>query len=61
MQNTSNKYTAVQNWLKNFRKAATTGDLCDPDIVTVIKVIVEYIMVHRNRMEIHLYAGRQLH
>lgn len=54
LQSTSNKYTAVQHWLDTFKETATTGDIYDPDNATVMKAMVEYIVVHRDRLEIHL-------
>lgn len=57
LQSTSNKYTAVQNWLETFKEAAATGDLYDPDNAAVMKAMVEYIVVHKDRMEIHLKCG----
>ena len=57
LQSTSNKYTAVQNWLDTFKETAATGDIYDPDNAAVMKAMVEYIVVHRDRMEIHLKCG----
>lgn len=57
LQRTSNKYTAVQNWLDTFKEIAATGDIYDPDNAAVMKAMVEYIVVHRDRMEIHLKCG----
>ena len=57
LQRTSNKYTAVQNWLDTFKETAATGDIYDPDNAAVMKAMVEYILVHRDRMEIHLKCG----
>lgn len=57
LQRTSNKYTAVQNWLDTFKETAATGDIYDPDNAAVMKAMVEYIVVHRDRMEIHLKCG----
>ena len=57
LQSTSNKYSAFQNWLDTFKKTAATGDIYDPDNAAVMKSMVEYIVVHRDRMEIHLKCG----
>ena len=57
LQSTSNKYTAVQNWLDTFKETAATGDIYDPDNAAVMKAMVEYIVVHRDRIEIHLKCG----
>lgn len=57
LQSTSNKYTAVQSWLDTFKETAATGDIYDPDNAAVMKSMVEYIVVHRYRMEIHLKCG----
>ena len=57
LQSTSNKYTAVRNWLDTFKETAATGDIYDPDNAAVMKAMVEYIVVHRDRMEIHLKCG----
>ena len=57
LQGASNKYTAVQNWLDTFKETAATGDIYDPDNAAVMKAMVEYIVVHRDRMEIHLKCG----
>ena len=51
------KYTAVQNWLDTFKETAATGDIYDPGNAAVMKAMVEYIVVHRDRMEIHLKCG----
>ena len=57
LQSTSNKYTAVRNWLDTFKETAATGDIYDPDNAAVMKAMVEYIVVHRDRMELHLKCG----
>ena len=57
LQSTSNKYTAVRNWLDTFKETAATGDIYDPDNAAIMKAMVEYIVVHRGRMEIHLKCG----
>lgn len=57
LQSTSNKYSAFQNWLDTFKETAATGDIYDPDNAVVMKAMVEYIVVHRDRMEIHLKCG----
>ena len=57
VQSTSNKYSAFQNWLDTFKETAATGDIYDPDNAVVMKAMVEYIVVHRDRMEIHLKCG----
>ena len=57
LQSTSNKYTAVRNWLDTFKETAATGDIYDSDNAAVMKAMVEYIVVHRDRMEIHLKCG----
>lgn len=57
LQSTSNKYSAFQNWLETFKETAATGDIYDPDNAAVMKSMVEYIVVHRDRMEIHLKCG----
>ena len=57
LQSTSNKYTAIRNWLATFKEAAATGDINDPDNAVVMKAMVEYIVVHRERIEIHLKCG----
>lgn len=54
LHSTSNKYTAFQNWLETFKETAATGDIYDPDNAAVMKSMVEYIVVHRDRLEIHL-------
>ena len=54
LQSTSNKYSAFQNWLETFKETAATGDIYDPDNAAVMKSMVEYIVVHRDRLEIHL-------
>lgn len=54
LQSTSNKHSAVQNWLDTFKETAATGDIYDPDNATVMKAMVEYIVVHRDKLEIHL-------
>ena len=48
---------AIQNWLDTFKETAATGDIYDPDNAAVMKAMVEYIVVHRDRMEIHLKCG----
>ena len=57
LQSTSNKCTAVRNWLDAFKETAATGDIYDPDNATVMKAMVEYIVMHRDRIEIHLKCG----
>lgn len=57
LQSASNKYTSVQNWLETFKEAAITGNLYDPDNAAVMKAMVEYIVVHQDRVEIHLKCG----
>lgn len=57
LQSTSNKYSAFQNWLDTFKETAATGDIYDPDNAAVMKAMVEYIVVHRDSMEIHLKCG----
>ncbi len=60
LQSTSNKYTAFQNWLDTFKETAATGDIYDPDNAAVMKSMVEYIVVHRDRMQIHLQCGIEI-
>ena len=60
LQSTSNKYTAVQHWLDTFKETAATGDIYDPDNAAVMKSMVEYIVVHRDRMQIHLQCGIEI-
>jgi len=57
LQSSANKYTAAQNWLDTFKETAATGDIYDPDNAAVMKAMVKYIVVYRDRMEIHLKCG----
>lgn len=57
LQSRSNKYTAIRNWLATFKEATATGDIYDPDNVAVMKAMVEYIVVYRDSMELHLKCG----
>ena len=61
LQSTSNKYTAVQHWLDTFKETSATGDIYDPDNASIMKAMAEYIVVHRDRMEIHLKCEVTIH
>lgn len=57
---TANRYAEAKYWLDNLKEQMQSGDALSTDDATIMRSLVEKIIVHNNHMEIHLRVGVEL-